>query len=130
MTRVEIWSGTLMPFACAKSPTSRHRWLSQKTERPSSKPTREGPLSGERLTIPGQSSDGSLAHAITARVGTIHSWTETHHDDARRRGGRAVLLVDDASPMDRRAAKAADTCGLRIVAAHSLGLNDEQCGNL
>lgn len=90
---------------------------------PAPKPTANGPLTGERVALLGEPRDGPLAHAIAARGGTIHSsvgLTTTMLVVARDEPfGRSIF----ASTAYRRAAKAAEIRGLRILSAKSLGLD-------
>ncbi|MGI4949980.1 MAG: exonuclease domain-containing protein [Janthinobacterium lividum] len=91
---------------------------------PAPKPAVEGPLAGERIAILGQPRDGSLAHAIAKRGGIVHSsvgLTTT----------MLVVMADEpfarstlTSTAYRRALKAAaDGRAIKIVAAHTLGLD-------
>ncbi len=88
---------------------------------PPPKPAADGPLAGERIAILGEPRDGTLAHAIAAKGGTIHSsvgLTTTMLVVATSEPfGRSVL----ASTAYRRALKAvADGRAFRIVPASAL----------
>lgn len=91
---------------------------------PAPRPAPDGRLLGERLAILGEPRDGTLAHAIAAQGGTIHSsvglTTTMLVVVARQPFGRSVL----GSTAYRRAARAiADGRELRIVPASALGLD-------
>jgi DNA polymerase-3 subunit epsilon len=89
---------------------------------PAPKAAADGPLAGERVAILGEPRDGPLAYMIAAQGGTIHSsiglTTTMLVVAADEPFGRAIR----ASTIYRRAIKAADARGLRIVSAHGLGL--------
>ncbi len=91
---------------------------------PAPRPAPDGRLLGERVAILGEPRDGTLAHAIAAQGGTIHSsvglTTTMLVVAARQPFGRSVL----GSTAYRRAARAiADGRELRIVPASALGLD-------
>ncbi|MGP7796992.1 exonuclease domain-containing protein [Sphingomonas sp. CLY1604] len=90
---------------------------------PAPKPAPDGPLAGERIAILGEPRDGPLAHAIAMRGGAIHAsvglTTTMLVVAADEPFGRSI----QSSTMFRRAVKAANARGLRIVSARSAGLD-------